>query len=453
MKFGLQWAQSGRNAAPLLGRTIGMPSELQTAFFSYCRSDSEFALKLAEDLRSAGAHVWIDQRDIEPGAEWDYALEDALTTSACVLVILSSHSVGSRNVRNELSFALDAGKRVIPILYRDCKVPMALTRLQLIDFRTDYAWAIEKLVRCLGVSQQSKVDAATSTKIKEESSHQQSKPAATFTKVETESQKRSFAVVSPDLISREWLATRIQKLAFQIGRLRKADLLIDPAMLDRLIPSTQAEMEDDWRKAILQLTLEAMNRNLRLHDLDAQCFPYFESVWLQELSEYMAYSKRREHREVSGEVMHSAEQERVRYNKALDTLRDYLEDPTRKERPGRFLTIKQYVESKCDGPGFADLVLRKQERLIAVVQHFEASTMARQYTAGFYGNIVKAVDGRDKLATLNVLRSLSNGASRDGFPGIISCFEGILAVSYLDPKLVREAWDNPESGVSRGTTF
>src|SRR6266852_3699466 len=30
------------------------------AFFSYSRQDSEFALKLAKDLRAAGAAVWLD---------------------------------------------------------------------------------------------------------------------------------------------------------------------------------------------------------------------------------------------------------------------------------------------------------------------------------------------------------------------------------------------------------
>ena len=55
-----------------------MPSEPQTAFFSYCREDSDFALNLAEDLKAAGAHVWIDQLDIEPGTPWDRAVEEAL---------------------------------------------------------------------------------------------------------------------------------------------------------------------------------------------------------------------------------------------------------------------------------------------------------------------------------------------------------------------------------------
>lgn len=121
------------------------------AFFSYCREDSEFALKLAADLKVAGAHVWIDQLDIEPGTPWDRAVEDALTNSPHMLVVLSPVSVKSDNVRDEVSFALSRQKRVIPVLYRDCDVPFRLARLQHIDFRADYARAMSILLRALGV--------------------------------------------------------------------------------------------------------------------------------------------------------------------------------------------------------------------------------------------------------------------------------------------------------------
>ncbi len=127
--------------------------DVPIAFFSYCREDSEFALKLAADLKVAGAQVWIDQLDIEPGTPWDRAVEEALTHSPRMLVVLSPVSVNSDNVRDEVSFALSRQKRVIPVLYRDCEVPFRLARLQHIDFRPDYARALTILLRALGVGQ------------------------------------------------------------------------------------------------------------------------------------------------------------------------------------------------------------------------------------------------------------------------------------------------------------
>jgi TIR domain/Photosynthesis system II assembly factor YCF48 len=124
------------------------------AFFSYCRDDSEFALRLAEGLKAAGANVWIDQLDIEPGMPWDRAVESAVTNCPLMLVILSPTSVNSDNVRDEISFALSKQKRVIPVLYRECDVPFRLARLQHLDFRTDYARGLKALLKTLGIEQQ-----------------------------------------------------------------------------------------------------------------------------------------------------------------------------------------------------------------------------------------------------------------------------------------------------------
>ena len=126
--------------------------DIPAIFVSYCRSDSEFALRLVQDLKAAGVNVWLDQLDIAPGMAWDIAVEAALFNCPSMLVILSSVSVSSENVRDEVSFALSKQKRLIPVLYRDCDVPFRLARLQHIDFRTDYARGLERLQNVLGAA-------------------------------------------------------------------------------------------------------------------------------------------------------------------------------------------------------------------------------------------------------------------------------------------------------------
>ena len=130
-----------------------MAAEPQTAFFSYSRDDSEFALRLAGDLKAAGAVVWIDQLDIDPGQRWDRAVEDALNNCPRMLVILSPASVNSDNVRDEISFALRKQKTVIPVLHLDCDIPLRLERHNQIDFRTDYSRGLRTLLKALGVEQ------------------------------------------------------------------------------------------------------------------------------------------------------------------------------------------------------------------------------------------------------------------------------------------------------------
>jgi len=129
-------------------------ADTKTAFVSYSRVDSEFAMRLAEDLKAAGASVWLDQLDIEPGTPWDSAIEEALLKSTHMLVVLSSVSVTSDNVRDEISYALSQQMKVIPVLYRECKVPFRLARLQHIDFRNDYDAALKALLKTLRVEQQ-----------------------------------------------------------------------------------------------------------------------------------------------------------------------------------------------------------------------------------------------------------------------------------------------------------
>lgn len=122
-----------------------MAQNAPAVFVSYSSEDSDFALRLSGDLKAAGASVWLDKFDIVPGQRWDRAVEDALTNCALMLVVLSPDSVGSNNVMDEVSHALDAQKTVIPVLYRECVIPFRLRRVQYVDFRGDYDRAVRLL--------------------------------------------------------------------------------------------------------------------------------------------------------------------------------------------------------------------------------------------------------------------------------------------------------------------
>jgi hypothetical protein len=128
-----------------------MPSDRSTAFISYSRKDSEFALRLAQDLKSAGARVWLDQLDIRPGQRWARAIQEAMTDAPLLLVILSPSSIQSNNVEDEVAFALEEGKTVIPIFFLECKIPFQLRPFQHADFRSDYGRGLKSLLASLRV--------------------------------------------------------------------------------------------------------------------------------------------------------------------------------------------------------------------------------------------------------------------------------------------------------------
>lgn len=119
------------------------------AFISYARTDAEFALRMASDLREMGVPVWLDQLDIPPGDPWDEAVEDALEDASHFLLVMTPASVSSSNVRDELAYAIDEGMRIIPILLADCKVPLRVRRIQWTDFREGYEEPLEELAKAL----------------------------------------------------------------------------------------------------------------------------------------------------------------------------------------------------------------------------------------------------------------------------------------------------------------
>lgn len=118
-------------------------------FISYARENAEFALRLAKDLRAAGAVVWIDQLDIPFGARWDNAVQRALHDCASLLIVLSPDSVRSENVKDEIALALDKGKPIVPVVHEKCEIPLRLRRMNYVDCTEDYEAAIAALIASL----------------------------------------------------------------------------------------------------------------------------------------------------------------------------------------------------------------------------------------------------------------------------------------------------------------
>jgi tetratricopeptide (TPR) repeat protein len=118
-------------------------------FVSYSRDDSKFADRLATDLYSRGIEVWMDKKRIKPGDPWDSTVQKALIECEYFMVVLSPISVSSQNVLDEINYALNNSKRVLPVLVLDIKdgdIPLRLSRIQWIDFRKGYDEGFSKLV-------------------------------------------------------------------------------------------------------------------------------------------------------------------------------------------------------------------------------------------------------------------------------------------------------------------
>ena len=102
-------------------------------FISYSRRDLDFAKQLVDDLQKSGLKVWFDQISIEPGMQWDAAIEEGLKAAIAVIVIISPDSMESINVRNEINFARDNDQLILPVLFKPAQVQLNLESINWVD--------------------------------------------------------------------------------------------------------------------------------------------------------------------------------------------------------------------------------------------------------------------------------------------------------------------------------
>src|SRR5574338_828887 len=106
-------------------------------FLSYSRKDLPFVEQLATDLKNAGFDVWYDLSGIEGGSRWRIEIENALRNSQFAIVVLSLDSVASEWVEREFLFASNLKRRILPLYYRPCELPLNYLDLNYIDVQGD----------------------------------------------------------------------------------------------------------------------------------------------------------------------------------------------------------------------------------------------------------------------------------------------------------------------------
>jgi hypothetical protein len=106
-------------------------------FISYGTADArEIAEWLFQGLRDLGYEPWWDKAQLpqQAGRAWDEQIEKAIRSSDVVLALMSPHSVRPQGeCRNEINFACDQSKPVVPVMVRKCDRPLRLNSLQYID--------------------------------------------------------------------------------------------------------------------------------------------------------------------------------------------------------------------------------------------------------------------------------------------------------------------------------
>jgi len=121
-------------------------------FISYAREDQAFVRRLTEALAARGKKAWVDWADIPPTAEWMAEISAAIDATDTYPVVLSPYFAASKVCAAELDTALQANKRIVPVLAREVdetQLPDAVAKLNWVTFTDGLEPAIAKLVEAL----------------------------------------------------------------------------------------------------------------------------------------------------------------------------------------------------------------------------------------------------------------------------------------------------------------
>jgi hypothetical protein len=121
-------------------------------FISYAREDKAFALKLRRGLATRGRLAWLDLRNIGALAPWRREIAAAIDAADVFVFVISPDAVKSRACRSELRFAVQAKKRLAPLVWREADaktVPAALQEPNwlFVRRREDIDDLVERLIK------------------------------------------------------------------------------------------------------------------------------------------------------------------------------------------------------------------------------------------------------------------------------------------------------------------
>ncbi len=101
-------------------------STMSDVFLSYAKADRPHAMELAEELRTHGYSVWIDQGSIGGAQNWSVEIVEAINACSTLLVLISPSSAASHNVAKEVQLASEKRKNLLPVVLERIQLPAML---------------------------------------------------------------------------------------------------------------------------------------------------------------------------------------------------------------------------------------------------------------------------------------------------------------------------------------
>lgn len=125
-----------------------------TVFISYSHSDKEFVDKLAAHLVKSNIPVWMDRWELKVGDSVTLKIQESLSESDYLLIVLSQQSIESDWFKREISTGLmreieEKRAIILPVLIEDCKIPLLIRDKLYADFRQDFKSGLNSVINSL----------------------------------------------------------------------------------------------------------------------------------------------------------------------------------------------------------------------------------------------------------------------------------------------------------------
>ena len=210
------------------------------------------------------------------------------------------------------------------------------------------------------------------------------------------------------------------------------------------ISSTTQEMESDWRNACSFINSKILyEEGKKFMDLDPACYPQLEKAWLQEMKKVRAYFIWEQENQSNATL---------NYLRVCDSLNAALLERTTLSE-SLFINVRDYIEKKyLTGNGTLDETRKEVTVEIDARAHrawefnpktseIEYRPIVKKYLEGFYENIIPAVVKKSTVHVEKIFQSFRNETGPDPY-GIVSCFEVVLALVFLDKSNIKAALQN-----------
>jgi hypothetical protein len=136
---------------PLQNSDTPLEQRSATVFISYANADMDVAKRLIGDLQARGHACWIDVSKIKGGDEWMASIRDGINTSYAFVILCTRQALSSRWVRDEILWARQKNKLIVPLLLEDVTHEEDFFGLHTYQgiFLTDYDDMLQRLLDVL----------------------------------------------------------------------------------------------------------------------------------------------------------------------------------------------------------------------------------------------------------------------------------------------------------------